>query len=70
MSMAYVRRYYGVPAQRGMRVIWQTRRGVLAGVIVRATNYVHVRFDGERRTCPLHPLDHGLSYVTTPEVAP
>ncbi len=63
MSMGYVRRYYGVPARRGGRVEWVTSRGVLAGTITRATAYVYVRFDGEKRSRPLHPMEKGLAYL-------
>lgn len=51
MSMEYVRRCYGVPAKRGMAVRVDGKRGI----IVRASHYIHVRFDGQKRSVPCHP---------------
>ncbi len=48
----YVRRYYGVPAKRGMRVIADGRPGVITSS---AGNYIRVRLDGERRSGYWHP---------------
>jgi len=60
--MAYIRKYYGVPAKRGGRVTWKTRSGVRHGTITSASAYVYVLFDGERRPVPLHPKEAGLEY--------
>ena len=78
--MAYIRRYYGVPAKRGGRVEWRQFCGaILPGVITRATAYVYIRFDGGPRwSVPLHPREAGLVYMddivpcdgTESEVAP
>jgi hypothetical protein len=51
MSMDYVRRTYGVPAKRGLRVTVDGR----PGVITRATHYVYVRFDDVGFSRPCHP---------------
>jgi hypothetical protein len=64
MSMRYVRRVYGVPAKRGMRVesIPDTPQcPTRTGVITRATAYVYVRFDDEKRPVPYHPCS--LRYI-------
>lgn len=55
MSAAdYVRRYYGVPAKRGMRVIADGHPGTITGY-TRAGAYLRVRLDGERRSDSWHP---------------
>ena len=53
MSFDYVRKTYGVPAARGVRVLYGERRGVITS----ATHYVHVRLDGEKFSRPYHPTD-------------
>lgn len=56
----YVRRYYGVPAYIGMRVI----AGGKPGVIVAAKSdlhYVHIKLDGAKFANPYHPAD-GIQY--------
>jgi hypothetical protein len=70
VSIAYIRRYYGVPAKRGGRVEWRYRDGtVRPGTITSATAYVYIRFDDEpRRSVPLHPKENGLVYLDS--VAP
>lgn len=50
----YVRRYYGVPAYIGVRVI----AGGKPGVIVAAKSdlhYVHIWIDGDKHSNPHHP---------------
>jgi hypothetical protein len=49
--MDYVRRTYGVPARRGLRVTVDGK----PGVITRATHYVFVRFDGTDYSRACHP---------------
>ena len=66
--MAYVRKTYGVPAKRGMRVRFSSKHCVGEGVITRATHYVFVRFDGWAYSVPIHPADPGLTY--NPERTP
>jgi hypothetical protein len=73
MSFDYIRRYYGVPAKRGMRVAWDREDGTRLGTITKATNYIYVRFDGVKHSVPLHPKENGLRYLwaaTTPAAAP
>jgi len=67
MSMAYIRRYYDVPAKRGGRVAWTTRTGTREGTITSATNYVYVRFDDVTFAVPLHPKEPGLRYIDAAE---
>ena len=61
MSMAHIRKHYGVPAKRGMRIkhSWHTWDGcecIAEGVIVGSMdNWLRVRFDGERRAVTLNP---------------
>lgn len=61
MSFDYVRRFYGVPAERGRRVCVEGKEGV----IVRATNYVYINFDDDKPTVshPYHPCSDGLTYL-------
>jgi len=63
MSMAYIRRAYGVPAKRGGRVAWDTSKGTREGAITRATHYVYIRFDGDRHSRAMHPCEDGLRYL-------
>jgi hypothetical protein len=56
MSMAYVRKYYGVPAKRGGRIEYTGGRTARQGVITSATNgRINVRFDGDTFTSHMHP---------------
>jgi hypothetical protein len=51
-SFDYVRRVYGVPAKRGLRVTVDGK----PGVITRAKGqYIMVRFDGRKFPLPCHP---------------
>lgn len=59
MSMEWVRQSYGVPAKRGGRV--RVKFDGKTGTITNATQYVHVRLDGEKRPDRFHPLD--LEYL-------
>ena len=52
MSMAWIRRQYGVPAKRGGRVFYQGRPGVITGSV---SEYIRVRLDGEPRSRRYHP---------------
>ena len=52
MTAEYVRRYYGVPAKRGMRVTVDGKPGVIVSF---PNQYLGVRLDGERRTVRCHP---------------
>lgn len=64
MSFSCLRSHYGVSARRGARVSWDSGRGVRHGTITRATHHVHVRFDGDKHSVPIHPKDDGLTYLT------
>lgn len=65
MSMEYVREYYGVPAKRGGRVQvkmdYEYEDNGKTGTITRATQYVFVRLDGEKRSIPFYPKE--LKYL-------
>lgn len=66
MAYEYVKRYYGVPAEPGTRVLMPGHRPTEEGVIARKRcydQYVHVRFDGQTFSVPVHPLD--LVYVSS-----
>ena len=52
MSAEYARRYYGVPAKRGMRVTVEGQPGVIVSF---PGQYIGVRFDGEKITSRCHP---------------
>lgn len=52
MTADYVRRYYGVPAKRGIRVVVDGRPGVVAGF---SGQYLRVRFDDWRWPLLVHP---------------
>lgn len=55
-GMAYVRRVYGVPAKRGMKVKYHGDRRVKRGVITSASGgRLRVRIDGERESRRYHP---------------
>lgn len=66
MSMARMRRYYAVPAKRGMRVSYfgDRRHEPKFGVIVSAprSDRLRIRFDGETVTHLFHPT-WGLEYL-------
>jgi hypothetical protein len=51
-SFDYVRRYYGVPAGRGVRVTVEGRPGRITSG---NGHYIRVLFDGERRPRICHP---------------
>lgn len=52
MSADYVRRYYKVPAKRGMRVTVDGKPGVITSF---PGAYIAVRFDGTAHPKPCHP---------------
>lgn len=57
MSIKYVRDHYHVPAKRGGRVryIGSPGKEPKLGTITGGSNYLHVRFDGEKHSVNLHP---------------
>ena len=63
MTAAYVRRYYGVPAKRGMRVVADGKPGLIVGF---SDQYIRVRLDGERVVRNWHPAWHMEYAEVTP----
>lgn len=55
MSAAYVRRYYKVPAKRGMRVVADGKPGQIVGF---SGQYLRIRLDGEKCIRNWHPTWH------------
>lgn len=51
--MDYVRKHYGVPAKRGMRVKTHMGRGSITGA---RSAHLRIRLDGELRSRLFHPL--------------
>ena len=65
MSMQYIRSQYGVPAQRGGRVIYSGNGREQRGTIVGARGgHLKIRLDGARNSLPFHPT-WCLVYATT-----
>ncbi len=66
MSMGYIRRHYGVPAQRGMqvRLIETAGRSRTGRIVAARGHYLRVRFDGERLIRSMHPTWR-IEYVVT-----
>lgn len=69
MSMAYIRRTYGVPAKRGARVRYtgssgSSRTGRIVGTVA---SYLRVRWDDGASTAPLHPR-MGVEYLDAEEI--
>lgn len=58
---AYIRNYYGVPAYVGVRVRVRGREGVIVQA-KHSQHYVHIRFDGDRKSDIYHPTD-GVEYL-------
>lgn len=56
MSMAWIRKTYGVPAKRGGRVAYTGDGKRELGTITGARHgYINVRLDGEEHPGPFHP---------------
>lgn len=58
MTMAYIRRFYGVPCRLGARIrlLWpDPDQPRMATVVAARDARIVVRVDGERRTHLLHP---------------
>lgn len=51
-SLEYIRKRYGVPAKRGMRVIADGMPGVITSF---KDSHICVRLDGDRRSHKWHP---------------
>lgn len=54
-SFDYVRRYYGVPAKRGMRVVANGKPGVITSG---AGERIRIRLDGDKGSAHWHPTWH------------
>lgn len=52
MSIAYIRKRYGVPAKRGGRVLFDGKPGVITGT---SAARLRIRLDGEKRSEIYHP---------------
>lgn len=64
MSLAYVRKAYGVPAKRGGRVRYTgCGREELGTIIGASGGHLKVRLDGVRHGMPFHPT-WKLEYLT------
>lgn len=62
MSADYVRRYYKVPAKRGMRVEIDGKGGVITGF---DGAHLRVRLDGEKHSVNAHPTWR-VTYLVLP----
>lgn len=65
MTMAYIRRMYRVPAERGGRVTYRRSSGVVwTGTIIGTEDaYIRVRWDGDGKPdSNVHPTDINLTY--------
>lgn len=67
MTMAYVRKAYGVPAKRGMRVVYTGGGAPVGGTIRSArTGRLKIQLDGEKVAKSYHPTWE-LSYTVAPK---
>jgi hypothetical protein len=70
MSLAYIQKYYGVPAKRGGRVEYESPlAGKEFGTITGAEGqYLRIRMDGRKHSMNYHPT-YNLTYLPTPSQA-
>jgi hypothetical protein len=54
-TMEAIRKMYGVPAKRGMRVIAEGKQGVITGTRTDGTMHLTIRLEGEKRSNYFHP---------------
>lgn len=54
-NLEYIRKTYGVPAKRGMKVIADGKEGIITGV---SGAYLLIKVDGARFSRPYHPTWH------------
>lgn len=54
MSAESIRRYYGVPAKRGMRVVADGKPGQIVG-FASTSMHLRIRLDGEKHVGNWHP---------------
>lgn len=69
-TMADIRRRYGVPAKRGLRVVVNGKPGVITAT---HNQYLRVRFDGQRHSVNCHPtwrFDYAPLPPPPPKVCP
>ncbi len=52
MTAEYVRWFYGVPAKRGSRILFEGKPGT---IVAFDQQYLKVRMDGEKKPIRLHP---------------
>ena len=66
MSMQYIRKYYGVPAKRGGRIVYTggylPREGTIVGSI---GAHLKLRLDGDNKASAFHPTWE-IEYRTEP----
>lgn len=55
-NMEYIRKTYGVPARRGMRVIADGKEGIITGA--KCDCRIRIRLDGYSSSRPWHPTWH------------
>jgi hypothetical protein len=56
VSMAYIRRHYGVPAKRGARIEYAAFEQPKPGTIVGSKGaHLRIRLDGQKRIRTYHP---------------
>lgn len=64
MSMEYIRRVYGVPAKRGMRVVFDGNGQNMAGTITGSSGqYLLIRITGQQQSKLFHPT-WSIRYIT------
>lgn len=69
MSMAYIRKAYGVPAKRGGRVEYSGERIPQQGTILGSCGaHLSIRLDGVKHSMPFHPT-WKLRYLPSDHVA-
>lgn len=59
MTLAYIRKAYGVPARRGARVCVYGRSGVIT---TSRGAHIRVRYDDCKYSVPCHPTN-GVQYI-------
>jgi hypothetical protein len=62
--MEYIRKWYGVPAKRGSRVIY---KGMPAVIVASHGPYLRLRIEGMKRIATVHPDDIDYSPIRDAE---
>jgi len=65
MTFAEINKYYGTPAQRGLKVRCDGKQGRITIPAPRGNHYINVRWDGDKRSTAVYPLD--LDYLVDGE---